>query len=750
MKGRLSLDRFVYRSNLFFSLLACLLPIASGWPAGADVRQVKILVDAPGVYAVEADEVGELLAKESELGPLRLTHHGVALPSWHAVRREGEGRLVFLVATSHFDQARHRDGVQTIALLLSEAEPGGDDARATSAAVSPWAPAVADASDLPETSARVERVRRFERDLTRAPLDRTAAAAGVESLWYWKMITHQASSQLDVDLGELRDRAEDGGAMTIGVRWLGWSDPRLEGVPDHVVDVRLNDKQIGTVAWDGRRIHEAKLSVPDRGADREPPGPVQHRLRLKIPRRERGGEGRDASETLIDLVYVDRLEIRYPADRHLADPEAPLLLGRSDRRRWLPAPHASDDAVALSSDGKVWARDPRGGWVVPASRGEEDGDGESELWIVEPSHLRAPLSVEPTRPGARSLPIGLDYLMLAPPSLLPGAERLAAMHRRRGLRVAVTDVVAIYDAFGDGEKSPRAIRGFLDEQLRSSPGLRYVLLVGDADWLIADRSAERGREGRDHVPTFVEPSSYGPAASDHFYAADPDDEAVPRFAVGRLPVADASELDALVDKILGHVATSPNDVRSLLMLSDATAGSLRRREKLSERIEDSGFVLRRPAEDPGSAPDEAVIEAFGARPSVVYFGGHGGRFQWQLGESAVAGPSAHFDRDDIARLAPARRWPVALSISCGTAPFDHPSADSLGEALVLAPERGAIAFLGAGVRLFTPRAFSEELIRALAREATLGEAVVAAKRAADREHVSRLYNLLGDPALPLR
>jgi hypothetical protein len=93
---------------------------------------------------------------------------------------------------------------------------------------------------------------------------------------------------------------------------------------------------------------------------------------------------------------------------------------------------------------------------------------------------------------------------------------------------------------------------------------------------------------------------------------------------------------------------------------------------------------------------------------------------------------------------------VALSISCATAPFDHPSADSLGEVMVLAPERGAIAFLGTGVRLYTPRNFSDELVRALAREATLGEAIVAAKRAAGQVHVSRLYNLLGDPALPLR
>jgi hypothetical protein len=130
--------------------------------------------------------------------------------------------------------------------------------------------------------------------------------------------------------------------------------------------------------------------------------------------------------------------------------------------------------------------------------------------------------------------------------------------------------------------------------------------------------------------------------------------------------------------------------------------------------------------------------------------GHGSRYLWELGDRKRPRPETFFEREDVQRLAPRERFPVVLSISCATAPFDHPNADSLGEAMVLTEDRGAIAFLGAGATLFTPQRFGEQMILELGKGKTVGEAMVLAKRHTRKVHISHLYNLLGDPALPLR
>ena len=49
-------------------------------------------------------------------------------------------------------------------------------------------------------------------------------------------------------------------------------------------------------------------------------------------------------------------------------------------------------------------------------------------------------------------------------------------------------------------------------------------------------------------------------------------------------------------------------------------------------------------------------------------------------------------------LADNDRLPVVLSLTCYSAPFDHPTADSIGEKFLRIPERGAIAVFAASWR----------------------------------------------------
>ena len=134
---------------------------------------------------------------------------------------------------------------------------------------------------------------------------------------------------------------------------------------------------------------------------------------------------------------------------------------------------------------------------------------------------------------------------------------------------------------------------------------------------------------------------------------------------------------------------------------------------------------------------------------MVHFYGHGGRYIWRTGPPDYEKNHDLFGLDDLEQLAPSDRLPVVLSLSCFTAPFDHPNADSIGEKFLRLPDRGAVAVLGASWRNTPHQAFSEALIGELSRPGTVGEAVLAAKRSSRRRIMVETYNLLGDPASSL-
>ncbi len=714
-------------------------------PASAEPA-AKIYVERPGVHGLSFENLTEgtregtgvqgWSAEPVRSSHLRLSIQSRPTPFW--VEDGGDGlfgqgdRLLFLVTEEHYRTLRTEAGSTLLVALLTVAE----EARAER-----------NDDPMPESQplrrARPWRLRRYENDSLRAPLTHSERDAGIDSMWYWTMLSERSSSQLVVELGELADRAP-GATLDVTLRFLGWSEsPVPDGTFQHQVEVLAGSETLGEGRWDGRRIHV--LRIQDLPAEAlEPPS---NRLVVKIPERRPSS---DEGDPIVDIAYLDWVEVRYEASSPLADAESALILEPASEPRWLVDGSDSRARVFAGAGWSATVRDsPSGpGWLLPATTDE------TELWLVDDGGLRSPLAIEPLTTGAREIPADTDYVMIVAPSLLSGVDPLVQLHRGRGRRVAAVDVTAVYDEFGDGQRSAEALRRFLAYHHARRGALRYVLLVGDADWLQAgDRKPYRDRdqERRNRVPTETFLSLHGPAASDHFLAFDENDETSPRFAVGRLPVVDLAELENVVEKILTHVRSpAPSGTPSVLMLSDQTGPSLARRQRLIEALSDLSLEFVVPSVETEGARDLTVIGALDDRPSLVHFGGHGSRHLWELGDRRVLNDGMFFDLDDIDRLAPAQRLPFVISSSCATAPFDHPSAASLGETMVLRPDRGAIAFVGASALLITPRRFSERLIRGLLAGEAIGDALVAAKQQAGSRSASYLYNLIGDPALPLR
>lgn len=150
------------------------------------------------------------------------------------------------------------------------------------------------------------------------------------------------------------------------------------------------------------------------------------------------------------------------------------------------------------------------------------------------------------------------------------------------------------------------------------------------------------------------------------------------------------------------------------------------------------------------ATRRAILESFDGGASVMSYVGHGGIHLW-----------AHenvFNIDQVSSLAPQPEQPLVLTLNCLNGYFHFPYFNALGEELVKAEGKGAIAaFSPTGLSLNEPaHVLHQALLAEIAsgRHARLGDAVAAAQAsyasAGAYAELLQIYHLLGDPALLLR
>lgn len=538
-------------------------------------------------------------------------------------------------------------------------------------------------------------IRHLEQDLVRVALPHAAQPSTAQA-WYWQRITHLADDAFRHEL------ALTSSTRRIRVALSGLSRDRnasAAGMPHHQVQLRLDGEVIAEHAWDGQESVILEIPVL-------PVTPINEGgslLEVSVPARNVARSGLP----LIDAVLLNWIEVEFSPNAMLG---ASTIADRQGRFRLLV-----------------------------------DEDRQPPAWVK-----KAKTSADLTGAGRQA-----DYLMISHPSLLEALEPLAAWHRARGLSVAVIDVEAVYDQFNNGIQSPLAIRRFISQAWHTwqRPAPRLVLLAGDASW---ERAPGAGGD-RNLVPTMQIRSHGGFAASDNGLVTVSGDDWRPDLAIGRLPAGTPEELSAMVTKLLRHANASPGGEwrRRSTWIADANADFQRISNELSGSLQGQGLSRRRiyPRESAEGSLDEQarILAAFNEGSALVHFLGHGGRFVWRTSAPDLRGATDLFGLDDIRALQASDTLPLVLSMTCSSGPFDHPFADSLAEAFLLAPNRGAMGVIAASWRVPPSKRFSELLVTALFKNGTrIGEALMQAKQKESRRLLVESYNLLGDPALQLR
>lgn len=364
-----------------------------------------------------------------------------------------------------------------------------------------------------------------------------------------------------------------------------------------------------------------------------------------------------------------------------------------------------------------------------------------------------------------------DQLIIGKIDLLSALAPLVALKQQQGNTIVVADVEAVYDHYSWGERSPEAIRAYIQAVAPKS-----VLLLGAGNVRMRVQPDETD-------PTVIPPylvradGVYGAIACDTCYTrsgADPLTTLLPAMPIGRLPARTLAEAAVMIGKVIAN-ATPPAGswANQMLLVSDNDRDAFGTPDSAGPftplvdafrsglpQLQAQQFIYA-PDQPSNAGPYKdapalrtKLFTAWDQGAALMLYTGHANAWQWSF--TGPTEPVAHLvSRHDAVRTN-GSRLPILLSMTCLSGAFANPIMASIDEELLRQPGGGIVAALtpaGSGVNTGHATLLAGAL-PVLASGGTLGKAHMAALAQllttpkADW-HLAFSYNLLGDPDVRL-
>lgn len=488
--------------------------------------------------------------------------------------------------------------------------------------------------------------------------------------WFWASIRSDANDQTFA-LSAPHPVTDPGvsARLTVGLRGV-----RVPTAVKPGATVYVNDQAVGTLFLTGAGYLETALGFDQRLL--QPSGTNVLKVRV--------ADG--------VIVYLDRFELRYAATNVADDGQVeglfPLEAGGTVQCAGLSGPVQVYDLT-----------DP----AAPKRIGSS-GHGEGASTVVRPAGVGPWRARLVTREGYRTPALepwvlgddlhgatdGADYLIIAPAELRAAADKLALHRGAQGFRTRVVDVADVYAEFAGGHAEPEAIPRFLRWAVSNWPDPKpvYVVLLGDGHY---DFRQDFPDSPPVAMPVLLrDNAAVGTIADENALAAAVGDDPLPDVLLGRLPVATAAEADALVDKLIAYdqAGDEPWRQRGLTVADTGTAlfADLAAdvRTTHADALEWAGFSTDQP---------DAVIDRLSSGNHLVVYVGHGYTEGWSSRQtfSIWRQPDGANDLDRLPADGATGFWVTA---NCLNGYFHDPQYACLGETVLRASGKGAVAFWG--------------------------------------------------------
>ena len=342
---------------------------------------------------------------------------------------------------------------------------------------------------------------------------------------------------------------------------------------------------------------------------------------------------------------------------------------------------------------------------------------------------------------------GADVIIISHPDFTAALAPLVRLRESQNHRVLLATTDEIYDEYNFGERSPFAIRSFLNDaaahwQLKP----QSVLFVGDASF---DPRDYLGLGYFDFVPTrMIETAAFKTSSDDWF--TDFQSTGFATIPTGRLPVRTVADTQLVVSKIvnyeLGSDAGSWNSQAVLVadqnINSNFTSAVVSSSALLPSSMNVSEILAD--GQDPATIRAQ-LIASLNNGALLVNYQGHGAEQQWSFSDL--------FDNDAATALTNGGHLPVYLLMDCLNGFFQDVYGQSLAESVLLAPN-------GGGVAVWASSGFTEQAPQASMNQAflvqlaahpneSLGRMILQAKSGTTDNDVRRTWILFGDPAMKI-
>jgi uncharacterized repeat protein (TIGR01451 family) len=335
-----------------------------------------------------------------------------------------------------------------------------------------------------------------------------------------------------------------------------------------------------------------------------------------------------------------------------------------------------------------------------------------------------------------------DFYIVSNSSFINAASVLKAVRDKEGTDTRIVDVEDLYDEFNFGIRSPEAIRSFFQLTTTWKHVPTAFMLLGDAS---VDPRNYSGLGTFDYVPTKLVPTALLKTASDDWFT-DFNNDGIADIPIGRIPVRTVSEASLVLGKIASRGTPSGSWSRNALFVNDVPtdydfAGVASSLAQLLPSTMTSQMINF--ATSTNAHAD--VVNALNSGNLLTTYVGHASVEIWA--ESV-------FSSTDAAALTNGSRLPVVLAMNCLNGFFHDVLTESLAEAMLKAPNGGAVA-VWASSALTQPdqqAIMAREVFRQIFRpeNLTLGQAVARAKVVATDPDVRKSWIFFGDPTMKLR
>lgn len=503
---------------------------------------------------------------------------------------------------------------------------------------------------------------------------------------------------------------------------------KLQGLTmnEHLVSVRFNDFDLGTVNYSNRENSAFEFNVPanliQSGANR---------VSLQAI-----GAGSDVS-------LVDSITLNY----------ARLYQAENDRLHFTVPAGQSVRVTGFISD-EIGIYEIRNGKVFNRLSSETQKDGgtrnfslaavnyEREILAVGKLQSDQVVSAEADASSDWRNPSNeADFVIITPNAFRDSAGQLAELRQSQGLKTEVVAIEDLSDEFTFGAHSPEAVKEFLrtaTSKWKIKP--QFALLFGDSSY---DSRNYLGGIERNLVPTKLIDTENLETASDA-WLADFDNDGIEDIALGRLPVVNQTEAAAMITKLRRYERRSAREEKTNLFVSDVNFENYSNtlRGLLPENV-GASFVNRTGATD--SEMRQELLQKLDLGATVVTYSGHGSN-------TLLTGGNI-FRNPDALNLNN-QKLSFYLMMTCLNGFTHNASTDSLAESLMKSGNGAIAVWASSGTTHADGQSqlsqSATNLLFNSPQPLRIGVIVRTAKQSTSDQDIRRTWQLIGDPTVFIR